>query len=263
MNTILIDADKCKKEGLCVEECPFDLFIKTESGLPELASGYGEVCLNCGHCIAICPGNAITLNGLTSEDCDKVDRKTAPDKKQVLQLLRSRRSIRNFKNEPVDKQVIADLIDLSRWAPTAKNIQPVSWLAVTDKDLIHSYSSHVIDWFKELNLFPALVNEFEKGNDMINRDAPCLLIAHAASDGLKPVVDCSIAATTVEIAAPTFGLGACWAGFFMAAAVNHTPLIDALALPDNHQAYAALMLGLPTHRYSRIPPRNPASVEWR
>ncbi len=263
MNNIIIDADKCKKDGLCMEECPFGLFVDAGEGIPKMVEGYGKFCVNCGHCIAICPGDAITLNGLSSKDCDKINRKENPSTEQVVQMMRGRRSIRNFKDEPVKTETIEALIDMSRWAPTAKNFQPVHWLVVRERETIQSYSSHVIEWFKSMNIYPEVVQAFENGNDMINRKAPCLMIAHAHEQSLKPVEDCSIAAATVEAAAPTFGLGACWAGFFMAGASNYKPLMDELALPEGHKVYAALMLGVAKNRYNRIPPRQPAKIEWR
>lgn len=263
MSVITINADKCKKDNLCVEECPFNLFLEGKDGIPELADGYEDHCINCGHCISICPGDAITLNGLTGADCEKADRKLYPSKEQISQMLRSRRSIRNFKDQDIDKKDITNLIELSRWAPTAKNFQPVNWLVLTNREIIHKCSALVIDWFKEIELFPEIVEAFDNGIDMVNRDAPCLLIAHASTEALKPVTDCSIAATTIELAAPAYGIGACWAGFFMGAAINYKPLMEYLNLPEKHLTYAALMLGIPQHRYSRIPPRVPARIEWR
>lgn len=263
MNTIIIDSDKCKKDGLCIEECPFNFFTATESGIPTPANGYENDCMNCGHCIAICPGDAITLNGHTSADCDKIGKDTPVSRKQIEQLLQTRRSIRNFKDIPVEKKTIEDLINLSRWAPTAKNRQPVNWLAVRDRETIHKYSAHVIDWFKQAGIFPSLVEAFLTGEDMVLHDAPCLLIAHASAKELSPVIDCSIAVASIETAVPSFGLGACWAGFFMAGAKNYKPLMEELNLPENHEVQAALMLGVPKHNYKRIPPRMPAKIEWR
>jgi nitroreductase len=75
--------------------------------------------------------------------------------------------------------------------------------------------------------------------------------------------DCTIALTYLELAAPSFGLGACWAGYFMAAARHWRPLQEALPLSEGHIVYGAMMVGYPRYRYYRLPLRNEAQVTWR
>ena len=59
------------------------------------------------------------------------------------------------------------------------------------------------------------------------------------------------------------GLGACWAGYFNAAATSWLPLQSALALPENHASYGAMMVGYPKFAYHRLPVRNEADISWR
>lgn len=263
MNTIHIDADKCKQDDICVQACPFGIFASTQEGVPAVIQGAGDYCINCGHCVALCPGEAITVNGYGAKDCDPVNRELTASREQVMQLFRSRRSIRCYKDKAVERKTLAALLDMTRWAPTAKNVQPVHWMVFEKAQDVRRLSGMVIDWMRENKMFPELVQAFDQGRDMINREAPCLLVTHAPKDGIKPVEDCCIAMTTVEAAAPAFGLGACWAGFFMAAAKNHAPLGHFLDLPQGHEPYAALMLGYPQFTYRRIPPRNELKVQWR
>jgi nitroreductase/NAD-dependent dihydropyrimidine dehydrogenase PreA subunit len=263
MNTIVIDADKCLQDGICVQACPFGVFTQTEDGTATVVQGAEAACINCGHCIALCPGAAITVNGMGSEDCEPVRKELQVSREQAVQLFRSRRSIRAYKDKSVDKGILEELLDMSRWAPTAKNVQPVHWIVLRQARDIADLSQMVIDWMRMKNIQPNVVKVFDQGKDIIHRKAPCLLVAHASSSGIKPVADCAIAAATVEAAAPAFGLGACWAGFFMSAANEHQPIINQLGLPQGHEAYAALMLGYPKFTYRRIPPREKLKVEWR
>ena len=74
---------------------------------------------------------------------------------------------------------------------------------------------------------------------------------------------CVIALTYLELAASAFGLGTCWAGYFNAAATFWPPLQSALALPENHASYGAMMIGHPKFAYHRLPERKEADISWR
>jgi len=65
------------------------------------------------------------------------------------------------------------------------------------------------------------------------------------------------------LAAPSLGLGTCWAGYFTAAANFYPPLQEALALPQGHLPYGAAMVGYPKYGYQRMPPRNKPEITWR
>ena len=58
MTLISIDAEKCKKEGLCVELCPWVFRQADKNAVPDVA--FPEGCFLCGHCVSFCPGDAIT-----------------------------------------------------------------------------------------------------------------------------------------------------------------------------------------------------------
>jgi len=69
--------------------------------------------------------------------------------------------------------------------------------------------------------------------------------------------------TYLELAAPAFGLGTCWAGYFDVAANLWPPLKNALELPDGHTSFGAMMIGYPKYKYQRMPLRNQAKISWR
>ncbi|NQU15281.1 MAG: nitroreductase family protein [Desulfobacteraceae bacterium] len=92
-----------------------------------------------------------------------------------------------------------------------------------------------------------------------------MIVAHGPNDLPIPASGsgCTIALTTLELAAPSFGLGACWGGYFNATANNYPPLRQALDLPENHDPYGAMMIGYPTYGYHRIPLRKDPDIKWR
>ena len=62
------------------------------------------------------------------------------DEAKAVQFLRSRRSIRLFKDKPVEKEKIQGLIEIARYAPTAGNSQLVEWLVFSDRNTVKEFA---------------------------------------------------------------------------------------------------------------------------
>lgn len=262
MPTLHIETHKCAKDGICIAECPFLLLEEAEDGRARFIEEAETFCIECGHCLAVCPTDAVRINGVGQEQLEHVDRSLLPGPEQTAAWLRSRRSVRSYKDEPVPAGVVTDLLELTRWAPTARNQQNVHWLVVPTREKVRELAAMVADWLRESELMPAVLARWDAGKDILLRNAPVLVAAHAPESSYRPEVDCSIALTSLELAAPGLGLGACWAGFFMNAAVAYPPLRERLALPEGHKVFGALMLGYPKYRYKFIPPRRELRVGW-
>lgn len=263
MSKVTIDREACLKDGICVEACPFQLFRKGDDGIPVFDTECEQACMACGHCLAVCPSGAVTLNGVTADMCAPAGSAPKIAEAQVFDLFKSRRSIRTYKRRPVPREMLSRLLDMTRWAPTAKNVQPVQWIMFERPETVHELAGMVVDWYRETGDNPGLVTAWERGVDMIHRNAPHLAVVHADAGVIKPSENCVIAMTSLEVAATALGMGACWAGFFMNAAKRHPPLVERLDLPRHHEVYGALMIGYPKYRYPRIPPRRDAVVHWR
>ncbi|MDH5525045.1 MAG: nitroreductase family protein [Desulfobulbaceae bacterium] len=266
MSLITIDKTKCKKDGICAGECPFSLIVDNkEDGFPELRPAAAKLCIRCGHCLAVCPHQALTFDQTSPADCLNTNRKTLPSPEATRQLLMERRSIRTYRNKPVDREILSQIIDASRWAPSAKNMQPVNWLIIENPEEVKRLSGHVVEYLKEVKAYPGLIRAWDNGRDMVLRGAPHLAVAHAsAAKSLHPEIDSTIALTYFDLAAASHGVGTCWAGILMGAAdLGYQPLLDALNLPEGHKVYGALMVGYPKFKYFRIPPRREPIVTWR
>ena len=89
------------------------------------------------------------------------------------------------------------------------------------------------------------------------------IIAHGKESDRFSQGSCTIALTTLEIAALPFNLGTCWAGFLLMAAHCSPQVYQALGLPQGNVMQGGLMIGYPQETYHAIPPRKPLNVEWR
>lgn len=262
LDLISIDYDRCKRDCICQLECPFDLIFYDEDGYPLIRKAAKRECIACGHCVSVCPHDALKLHLLPEGEMQLIDPNDLPDPEAISLFLKSRRSIRSFRKKPVEHETLEWMLDLARYAPSAHNVQPVRWVMVMDPNKVQELAGLVVEWMAGLKMFPGVVRAWEAGEDKVLRNAPHMAIAHAPVNGESPAADCSIATTYMELAGHAKGVGGCWAGFLMNA-VEHTDAFDkALGIPDGHRIYGALMLGYPKFRYRRVPERNPVQARW-
>ncbi len=272
MSYMTIDLEKCNKDGICVDECPMKI-IYMEDEVPKLLPGGAKMCIKCGHCVGVCPTAALTIGSIKPEDCLEVDRKLSLDPVSAEQFLRSRRSIRSYKDKAVERETIEKLIDIACHAPSGHNSQSVKWQVIHDRSEVKRYSGMVVDWMrymikeqpdfaKSLHL-DLVVAGWEFGMDTVSRDAPHLILANGNKNNIMGKVTCTIAMTYLELALPSFGLGGCWNGFFNVAAMNWPPLQEALGLGDDTLNHGVMMVGHPKYKYHRMPPRNEADITWK
>jgi len=155
------------------------------------------------------------------------------------------------------------LIHTANYAPTAKNDEAVEWLVLDRRDTILELAKIVIDGMRKSEQLQMVVSAFDAGRDIIFRGAPGLVITHSRTDSFSPLVDCTIALTTFELMASSFGLGTCWAGFLMMSATQNPSVEKFLGIPEGHKLYGALMLGYPRYRFHRVPGRKKKEITWR
>lgn len=267
-NHVFADPDACKQCGACYDVCPYQLVVEGKDGFPKLRLAAKKTCIACGHCVSVCPARAIILPEmpvtpeLSPDQCDAFDRNARITMDQADQFLRGRRSTRSYKDKPIPEDIIVELLDVSRFAPSAKNGQPARWIITRHRAATERLAALTVEYMAINNVFPGIVRNWERGVDMILHGAPHVAIVHASEGGLHPAEDCSLAAAYLELAAHSRGLGACWAGFLMEAAEGYHPIREILGMPEGHGVYAALMLGYPKYRYARIPRRRDAEIRW-
>jgi nitroreductase/NAD-dependent dihydropyrimidine dehydrogenase PreA subunit len=263
MSLITVNRELCSKDGLCVGECPLGLIVAGREGIIEEVERAAEFCLACGHCIAVCPRGALSLSGVKAEELSPVIEKDIIKAADLIHFMKSRRSIRSYKTTPVARESLEKLIDAARWAPTAKNAQPVQWLVLESREEVRKLAALVIEGLRRSGSMPGMVEAFEKGKDVVFRGAPHIIMTHAPAEGFIPYVDCTIALTYLELAAAAEGIGACWAGFLMLSAANNPAVEAHLGIPKGRRVFGALMIGYPRHGYARVPARKKAVIAWR
>jgi nitroreductase/ferredoxin len=272
MVTLFVDQDLCTRCGICSVVCPMAIVDPAdENTLPRVVDEKAGMCIQCGHCEVSCPSQALLLNLRPDEKVPMPAGAGTISPGDLACYLQKRRSVRHFTPDPVQREKILGILDIARYAPSGGNGQPVEWLVVLDPEGVRKIAGLTIEWMKSLQntahpmsgYVPMLIGAWEGGRDVICRNAPHLLIAHIPEGNPSASVDAIIALTHVDVTAPAFGVGTCWAGFVAAAATLYEPLRKELALPAGRKCAYAMMLGHPQYRVYGIPRRKPAAITWR
>ena len=265
MNLITISQDKCIKCGLCVNECPENVLNLGKNGPEEVCP---ENCIACGHCVAICPREAIDnkKTPLTNQISSKIFPKLSSE--EAKNFLRSRRSIRSYKETSVPKEKLIELVNIAHFAPTGSNLQGISYLIVDDRNILDKAIKLTIEKLagdKSLNKrFNHYIESYNnKGVDTIFRGAPCLILATADADFIRGRENSIFSLTYLELYAPSLGLGSCWAGVFEKFALNDdSPMLELLNIPKGKKITGAVMIGYPKYNYPRLTDRNPLEATF-
>ncbi len=268
-----IDPVLCKKDGICVDECPVSvLMMENDKSTPEMIEGGGAICLQCGHCVAVCPHGALTHKASPLEHSPAIDKEKTIDAGQAVQFLRIRRSVRVFKDKPVEKEILSSLIKIASYAPTGSNLQLVEWVVFRDKDKLQEMSRLTIEWMRDTlskntktapPYLSKLITAWDTGHDAVLRNAPAVVLGMVNKDARNGLVDTTIALTYLDLIAPTFGLGTCWAGLLQGAMMNWPPVKKAMGITDDYPFHYPMMVGYNKYRYHRLPERRTPQPQWR
>jgi nitroreductase/NAD-dependent dihydropyrimidine dehydrogenase PreA subunit len=266
MELIAIDESTCTRCGTCAKACPVGIIALGE-GFPDTIEKIEKGCITCGHCVAACPVAALSHRDMQHAECKPLGPGWRLTPGQVGQLVKGRRSVRNYRPEPLDQHLMEELLDIVRYAPTGMNTQTVSWKVILDEQEVQFLSLAVVEWLRTLegdqvHGVKGMLKAWEMGRDPILRKAPALIVAHGPADDPMTSASAMIALTTLELAALPFGLGTCWAGFLHQAAASSYEVATALSLPPGHRMLGGMMIGYPEFEYARIPTRKPAQVFW-
>jgi nitroreductase/NAD-dependent dihydropyrimidine dehydrogenase PreA subunit len=256
---ITVNEEKCIKCELCIKECPVDVLKMGEKGPEEVASAN---CNACGHCVAICPNSAIdNEKAPLALQVDANDFPKLINPHQAEYFLRSRRSIRNYHDKSVSREILSKLVNIARLAPTAANSQGISYVIVENKQLLEKAAEITIQMLENSPvrhlLEAAIVGYREKGLDSVFRGAPNLIIAIADKNFPYAKNNAISCLTYLELFAPSLGLGTCWAGIFEHfASIEKSPLTNLFNISEEKTVVGAVMVGYPKYKYMRLVDRN-------
>jgi nitroreductase/NAD-dependent dihydropyrimidine dehydrogenase PreA subunit len=280
-------ADQCTRCLLCVQECVSGVWREVDG---EPRPVFPQMCNACGHCLAVCPADAVRHSLLDETQVRRVNRKLL-DPEGYAEIIISRRSIRRYKDQPVAPETIEKIIDLVRYSPTASNTQNVAYTVVTNRAVMDQASAYVFGFGLRLSKWAgspvgkALLTLFKRtgivrtlnrylramdyyqvqakaGRDYILHNAPVLILISTPKGAAFGPDNCNIAGTNMMNYAHALGLGACYIGFLVLMLKRSRKLRRLLQVPDNRRVHVALVLGHPAYAHASIAYRKRPAVKW-
>lgn len=183
----------------------------------------------------------------------------------IKEAIYTRRSVRAYKDQPVGKELIEQVIDAAIHAPSGMNGQPWAFAVITDKQALQSLSDKTKAFLvANLDKFPFLSGYLEMLQNpdyhaLYNAPAMVLILAKP-NTGQIAQVDCTLAAQNLMLMARSLGLGACWIGFaamYLGVSENKREF----GIPEDYAVVAPIILGYPSVEFSQMD-RTPAEVIW-
>ena len=287
MADIRVNEERCTRCGACVAVCAEARVF--EMGERTAVVVRPDECWLCGHCVAVCPVDAVEHAAYPLEACPVIEE--TPSYEELIAALRERRSLRVFRDEPVPRETVRQLVDASRWAPSASNAQAVDWIALDDAERIARLGEEVVAtlgrvarllqnrllrpflWLalgrrnveeavESADEFERLAEAVARGEDPIFHRAPVVLMAHVPEGSYFGRDDAVYAAYNLMLAAERLGLGTCHIGYVNVALERSSEVARIVGLPPGREIEVAMTLGYPRYRFRRAVARRRMELAW-
>lgn len=291
------DPKKCTGCELCIQNCCFKCWEMGEDNIPKMKDNY--ICFSCFNCKVACPVDAISIVQTYSAKGGFFDTEFPPTKlplkpkdtdgkptewNETERIVFNRRSVRNFKKEPVPEPLIRRVLEAGRYAPSAGNHQPWKFTVVTDQSFIeeletacHAVWKGLWDTYRDddkaadiVKMTPIAVFDprVAYGLGCVARKelpvflhAPVVIFIGAHNKMADPEIHIGIAGQNMNLVAKSLGLGFCWSGF--SRGVNFVPgMPSRLGFGDQWTIHTAVTLGYPKFKQEGIVPRHYRPVTW-
>jgi nitroreductase/NAD-dependent dihydropyrimidine dehydrogenase PreA subunit len=270
-----VDTKKCIGCGKCVDDCfPRDI---------EIIHGKAKInnlnCIKCGHCIAICPKGAVSTDEYDMKDVKDYNKEDfIIDADNLLNFIKFRRSIRQFKDKEVKEKKILKIIEAGRFTQTSSNLQDVSYIVVKDsiqevkaltleslkkmgEDILNDSTSQNMLFKRYAKIWIEMYEQFQENSNKKDRlffNAPALIIVTANSE-----INGALASSNMELMTNALGLGTFFSGFFVRAAKGNKKIMDFVGVKEGKQIVTCMVIGYPEVEYLRTVPRKVPDISWK
>lgn len=174
---------------------------------------------------------------------------------EVLKAIKSRRSVRNFKQDQISQENLELILEAGIYAPTANNEQPWHFTVIQNEEFLRYINDKTreemagadIEWVKKMGSNPAFY---------VTYNAPTLIIVSGRTDATAWSADCAAAIENILLAAESLDIGSVWLGL-LRYYYRQEDEVNKLGIPEGYQPYYGIALGYKSgEKKDIIPIRN-------
>ena len=271
---IRIDKESCIKCGKCAQVCPSEIMVRDKE-TKEILLEQIDTCIGCGHCVDVCPTDSVIHSDFPAENVHTIDYERMPTPEQVMLLIKSRRSNRTITSKPVPQEMLAQIVEAARYAPTATNSRLLSFTLITDPKKLQQISDFTIgvfdslakklmnpilklllkpllpDIYKYAPVFEHLKQEHLAGKDPILRKGTALLIIHTPASNRFGCEDANLAYQNASLMAQSLGVSQVYMGFVLTAIKQGKAANFSRITGTEGKVQAIMALGIPAYNYPK------------
>jgi nitroreductase len=159
----------------------------------------------------------------------------------IMDIIMKRKSIRKYKDKPLPKDVVNNILEAAKYAPSARNLQPLEYKVITSKKLMTKLSDGLATVMQSIGMPlkgpPDVKPDFFRG-------APLLIIVTAPKDSMFGGAEAGLAVQNIMLYAASIDLGTCFIGMAREI-VRDKDLLKMLNIGDNMNIEAAIVCGYP------------------
>jgi len=287
----VVDEETCLGDGICAEVCPENA-LELVNEKAATVEDRADACICCGQCVAVCPTESLGMPNLEMESFRGLEKQSF-EFGEFFEFLRSRRSVRVFKDRPVEREVIDKILQAASTAPMGFPPHTTEVVVIDNPDerdflvaeLVKHYDSmikafsnpigramvrlsagaenygvlknHIIETAK-------FANELYRcgGVDRYAYHAPVVMMFHADRWGISYEENAHLVCHHAMLAAVSLGLGTTIIGMIPPVVDRSEELRARYGIPKDHRVLTSLILGYPKFRYRRGIRRDLAGVTY-
>jgi nitroreductase len=162
----------------------------------------------------------------------------------ILDIIKKRASIRAYQDKALPTDTVKAILEAARYAPSARNLQPLEYRVITNRGLITRLSDGIEAAVREQGMSPKGPPGRRTG---FFYGAPLLIIITGPKDNIWCASDAALAVQNIMLYATSVGLGSCFIGMARFIERNEA-LLRELHVPADHHIVAAVICGYPAEQ---------------
>ncbi len=285
----IVNMETCKGDGICADICPENVLKIVDGKAVTVESRAGE-CIMCGQCVAVCPTEALQMPKLSAEDFKELPRLPF-GYGDFFDFLKLRRSVRAFKDRPVDHDLVEKILEAAATAPMGLPPHSTEVLVIDRrkeldfllKVLVKDYAFMVKGFSNPLGRaifrltagaedylvlkeyvvdLARYANEayYRDGSDRYMYNAPILMLFHGNRRAMSYEENAHLVCHHAMLAAVSLGLGTTIIGLIPPIVDRSKVLRKRYSIPKENKVMTSLILGHPKYKYKKSIRRDLAGV---